>query len=175
MRRKQQPKQAAGGQRPRALRQDIARDFLPGEPAGGGESRRYSRVQVRAADVAESVNHCQDDQAKGKSDADVGDGAVGGTVDDDGARSGEDQRKSPQKLRHQPFGVLLRPSTIFTPMNEEPQHEITGSPATGLVVITPRGAGRGPRWRPAPNDLTSSARICSNRRRSVTRFSSRIG
>ena len=62
-----------------------------GEAPRRSEGDSHSRVQVRAADVAERVNHRQHDEAKSERDACMGDGSAAGIIDDDRASSGKDE------------------------------------------------------------------------------------
>ena len=81
----------AGQQGPGQLGGDVAHHVRHGQAAGKAEAERHGGIQMRAADIAEGIDHRQHDEAEGEGDAHVGDGSAGGVVDDDGAGAGEDE------------------------------------------------------------------------------------
>jgi hypothetical protein len=86
-------KQAAGG-----LAEGVRENLREGETPGQPKAERDGGVQVRAGNVADGVNHREDDEAEGQGDADVGDRAAADVVDDDGAGAGEDQGEGAQEF-----------------------------------------------------------------------------
>ncbi len=66
-----------------------------------------------AAHVAQRVNHRQHDEAEGQRDADVGDRAAAGFVDDDRARPGEDEGERAEEFSGQLFHLHWRRQISF--------------------------------------------------------------
>src|SRR5438128_1757711 len=61
----------------------------PRHPFCPPETKRHSRIEVRAGDVAQRVDHRRNNESKRERDADVRDRAAAEVVDHDGRRAGE--------------------------------------------------------------------------------------
>ncbi len=99
----EQPQQPAGGQGSGALAGEIGRRVRPGHPARRAEAQGDRRVQVRAGDFAQRVDHRQHHQAKRQGDAHMRNGPAAGLVDDDRPGAGEHERKGADGFRGKLF------------------------------------------------------------------------
>ena len=100
---KKKTQQPARRERAQHLRQHVGRDHFTPEPSRGEKSERDRRVQVRAGDIAERVDHREHDESEGERDADMRDRAAGGVVDDDRAGAREDEGEGAEKFRKEFF------------------------------------------------------------------------
>src|SRR5207245_1885776 len=96
--REQESKQGAGGQRASGLAEDVGSYRAPRKAAGGPKADGHGGVQVCPGDIADGVNHGEDNQAESEGDAGVSDGAAAGFVDNDGACSCEDQGERSERF-----------------------------------------------------------------------------
>src|SRR4029077_4886460 len=62
---------------------------------------------MRAGNVADCVNHCENDQTKGQRDANMGDCAASRFIDHNRARPGENQSKRPNEFRRKTLHSFL--------------------------------------------------------------------
>jgi hypothetical protein len=81
---------------------DLARDVWEYaaelQPPSGIEPDRYGRVQVRAGDIADGIDHREHHEPKHKRDAGVRDCPAGRGVHDDGRRPREDEAERAKEL-----------------------------------------------------------------------------
>ncbi len=56
--------QSAGGKCSTQLASDVARDFLEGKATRDREADRNGRIEMRAADIAEGIDHREDDESE---------------------------------------------------------------------------------------------------------------
>ena len=109
--REQELEKAAGSESTANLSDDVRRHFGPAQASRGSKRGRDGGVQVRAADISESVDHGQDNEAERKRYPRVGNRAMARLVDHDRARSGKDQGKSPEEFSD----VFLHNENPFMP------------------------------------------------------------
>lgn len=102
VRRKKKAQQAAGQKGPGKLADDVGQNERAFETLRCPKADGDSGIQMRAGDVAEGIDHGEDNQAEGQSDADVGDCALAGLIDDDCASPGKDEGE-----RAEEFGAIL--------------------------------------------------------------------
>jgi hypothetical protein len=95
------------GQRSRELRAPVAEDARPGEVAGEREGEADGRVEVRAGDVPDRVDHGHDYQAEGEGDPDVSE-RLGLGVDHDRPGAGEDEGEGPYRFGPERAGQRRR-------------------------------------------------------------------
>ena len=102
VRRKKEAQQTAGQKCPGKLADDVRQNECAFETSRDPKAYGDSGIQMRAGDVAEGVDHRENNQAESQSDADVSDRAVAGLIDDDCASPGKDESERAEK-----FGAIL--------------------------------------------------------------------
>jgi len=80
------------------LAEDIAWNRLCRKSARDPKRQCHGRIQVRAGDVTDRINHCQHDQAERQGDAGMGHTATGCLVDHDRASPRKHERKRPDEF-----------------------------------------------------------------------------
>jgi len=95
---KEKAKKAGGGKRSAALSDDIRKNTLAGKTASQEKRGGDGGIEVGAGDFAEGVYHGEDNEAEGKSDSNMGDGAAADFVDNDRSSAGEYEGESSQEF-----------------------------------------------------------------------------
>src|SRR5258708_7507310 len=97
---KKEAKQDAGGERASGLAEDVGSDGAGRKASSHPKADGDRWVQMRSGDVAHRVNHSEHDQAKGESDAGMGDRAPARRVDHDSPSPREHEGKRSKGFGH---------------------------------------------------------------------------
>ena len=91
--REEQVQCAAGHERSSALACDVRCRLTNLETSRNAKADRHGRINMRAGNIAERVNHRQHDQTKSERNAYVRDDAAAYLINHNCARAGENERK----------------------------------------------------------------------------------